>query len=209
MGDNWGRSARSASSSSARWWRTWPTSGSRSPPSAASSPQMMTELMTELAAVMTTPAGCGWRTRRAARRSPGAPPSSSAISSPSGYSSCPGSDAPAADEGRGADMRWELSPEQEMFRDSFREWLAAYAATATVRQWLSDDDVGPFEARLAAEGWLGAGFSEEAGGQGGGLLELALAAEQLGYAAAPGGSWLASVLAIPALAGQPERTEEG
>jgi alkylation response protein AidB-like acyl-CoA dehydrogenase len=100
-------------------------------------------------------------------------------------------------------MRWELSPEQEMFRDSFREWLAAYAATATVRQWLSDDDVGPFEARLAAEGWLGAGFSEEAGGQGGGLLELALAAEQLGYAAAPGGSWLASVLAIPALAGQP------
>ena len=101
-------------------------------------------------------------------------------------------------------MRWELSPEQEMFRDSFREWLAAYAATATVRQWLSDDDVGPFEARLAAEGWLGAGFSEEAGGQGGGLLELALAAEQLGYAAAPGGSWLASVLAIPALAGQPD-----
>jgi alkylation response protein AidB-like acyl-CoA dehydrogenase len=90
-------------------------------------------------------------------------------------------------------MRWELSPEQEMFRDSFREWLAAYAATATVRQWLSDDDVGPFEARLAAEGWLGAGFSEEAGGQGGGLLELALAAEQLGYAAAPGGRRLRAV----------------
>jgi alkylation response protein AidB-like acyl-CoA dehydrogenase len=91
-----------------------------------------------------------------------------------------------------------------MFRDSFREWLAAYAAAATVRQWLSDDDVAPFEARLATEGWLGVGFGEELGGQGGGLLELALAAEQLGYAAAPGGSWLASVLAVPALAGQPD-----
>jgi alkylation response protein AidB-like acyl-CoA dehydrogenase len=97
-------------------------------------------------------------------------------------------------------MRWELSPEQDMFRDSFRDWLAAYAATATVRQWLSDGDVGPFEARLAAEGWLGVGFGEELGGQGGGLLELALAAEQLGYAAAPGGSWLSCVLAVPALA---------
>jgi alkylation response protein AidB-like acyl-CoA dehydrogenase len=42
------------------------------------------------------------------------------------------------------------------------------------------------------------------GGQGGGLLELALAAEQLGYTAAPGGSWLASVLAAPALAGRPD-----
>jgi len=101
-------------------------------------------------------------------------------------------------------MRWELSPEQEMFRDSFRDWLAAYAGTAAVRQWLSDDDVAPFEARLAAEGWLGAGFGEELGGQGGGLLELALAAEQLGYAAAPAGSWLACVLAVPALAGTPD-----
>jgi alkylation response protein AidB-like acyl-CoA dehydrogenase len=101
-------------------------------------------------------------------------------------------------------MRWELSPEQEMFRDSFRDWLAAYAGTAAIRQWLSDDEVGPFEARLAAEGWLGVGSGEELGGQGGGLLELALAAEQLGYAAAPAGCWLASVLAVPALAGTPD-----
>jgi alkylation response protein AidB-like acyl-CoA dehydrogenase len=96
-------------------------------------------------------------------------------------------------------MRWELSPEQELFRDSFRDWLAAHAATPAIRQWLSRDDVTPFEARLAADGWLGVGFGEELGGQGGGLLELALAAEQLGYAAAPSGSWLAAVLAVPAL----------
>ncbi len=96
-------------------------------------------------------------------------------------------------------MRWELSPEQELFRDSFRDWLAAHAATSAVRQWLSGDDVMPFEARLVGDGWLGAGFGEELGGQGGGLLELALAAEQLGYAAAPSGSWFAAVLAVPAL----------
>jgi alkylation response protein AidB-like acyl-CoA dehydrogenase len=95
-------------------------------------------------------------------------------------------------------MRWELSAEQEMFRDSFRDWLAAHAATPAIRQWLSDGDVSLFEARLAADSWLGVGFGEDLGGQGGGLLELALAAEQLGYAAAPG-SWLAAVLAVPAL----------
>jgi alkylation response protein AidB-like acyl-CoA dehydrogenase len=101
-------------------------------------------------------------------------------------------------------MRWDLSPEQEMFRDSFAEWLADRASPAAVRGWLDAGNPAPFDQRLAADGWLGVGFSEEAGGQGGGLLELALAAEQLGYAAAPGGSWLASVLAGPALASRPD-----
>src|ERR1700760_1020728 len=101
-------------------------------------------------------------------------------------------------------MRWDLADEQEMFRDSFADWLADHASSEAVRGWLDAGDAGPFEQRMAADGWLGVGFSEEAGGQGGGLLELALAAEQLGHAAAPGASWLASVLAAPALASQPE-----
>jgi alkylation response protein AidB-like acyl-CoA dehydrogenase len=101
-------------------------------------------------------------------------------------------------------MRWDLAPEQEMFRDSFAEWLADRAAPEAVRGWLDAGDPTPFDQRLAADGWLGVGFGEEAGGQGGGLLELALAAEQLGYASAPGGSWLASVLAGPALVSRPD-----
>ena len=101
-------------------------------------------------------------------------------------------------------MRWDLAQEQEMFRDSFAEWLADRAGPEAVRGWLDTGDVGPFDQRLATDGWLGVGSSEELGGQGGGLLELALAAEQLGYAAAPGGSWLASVLAAPALASRPD-----
>jgi alkylation response protein AidB-like acyl-CoA dehydrogenase len=101
-------------------------------------------------------------------------------------------------------MRWDLTPEQELFRDSFAEWLAGRASTETVRRWLDSGDVTSFEQRMTADGWLGVGFSEDAGGQGGGLLELALAAEQLGYAAAPGATWLATVLAGPALASHPD-----
>jgi len=104
-------------------------------------------------------------------------------------------------------MHWGLSQEQELFRDAFGEWLAAVAAPETLRKWLAAGDVRPFEERLVADGWLGVGFPEELGGQGGGLLEIALAAEQLGYHGAPGGSWLASVLAVPALVGPPGLAE--
>ena len=101
-------------------------------------------------------------------------------------------------------MRWDLAPEQELFRASFAEWLADRAGTDAVRGWLDSGDVTPFDQRMTTDGWFGVGFSEDTGGQGGGLLELALAAEQLGYAAAPGATWLASVLAGPALASRPD-----
>jgi alkylation response protein AidB-like acyl-CoA dehydrogenase len=101
-------------------------------------------------------------------------------------------------------MRWGLSQEQEMFRDAFGEWLADVAPAQALRRWLAAGDVTPFEERLVSDGWLGAGSPEELGGQGGGLLDLAVAAEQLGYGAAPGGSWLAAVLAVPALAARPD-----
>ncbi len=49
------------------------------------------------------------------------------------------------------------------------------------------------------EGWFSAGLPEQMGGQGGGLLELALTAEALGRHAAPSSAWTASVLAAPLL----------
>jgi alkylation response protein AidB-like acyl-CoA dehydrogenase len=101
-------------------------------------------------------------------------------------------------------MRWELSEEQELFRDSFRDWLGEFASAETVRKWLDAGESESFEERFVADGWFGVGSPEESGGQGGGLLELALTAEQLGRAAAPSGAWLASVLTIPALTGLPE-----
>jgi alkylation response protein AidB-like acyl-CoA dehydrogenase len=96
-------------------------------------------------------------------------------------------------------MRWALDAEQLMFQEAIADWLGSVADPATVRRQLDSGDPGDFEARLATEGWLSVGLSEERGGQGGGLLELALAAEQFARHAAPSSAWLATVLAFPAL----------
>ncbi|HVV07965.1 acyl-CoA dehydrogenase family protein [Amycolatopsis sp.] len=90
-------------------------------------------------------------------------------------------------------MRWTLTEDQDLFRDAFRGWLERFASTEAVRGWLGSGDPAPFERRFVEEGWF------SVGSQDGGLLELALAAEQLGRAAAPSSAWLASVLAAPVL----------
>ncbi|HWE90050.1 MAG TPA: acyl-CoA dehydrogenase family protein [Pseudonocardiaceae bacterium] len=100
-------------------------------------------------------------------------------------------------------MRWTLTEDQELFRESFQGWLDRFASAEAVRGWLDSGDATGFERRFVQEGWFALGSPEEHGGQGGGLLELALAAEQLGRAAAPSAAWLGSVLAVPALAGLP------
>ena len=101
-------------------------------------------------------------------------------------------------------MRWELSDEQELFTTSLREWLAERAGPAAVRDWLDAGDPSSFERLFVDEGWAGVGFDEELGGQGGGLLEIALTARELGRAAVPSGGWLQSAIVVPALASEPE-----
>lgn len=101
-------------------------------------------------------------------------------------------------------MRWTLTEDQELFRDSFRGWLERFASTETVRGWLDSGDPSDFERRFVDEGWFAVGSPEEYGGQGGGLVELALAAEQLGGSAAPSAAWAAAVLAAPLLGRAPE-----
>jgi alkylation response protein AidB-like acyl-CoA dehydrogenase len=101
-------------------------------------------------------------------------------------------------------MRWELSDEQADFRSVLRDWLQDRCASPTLRGWLDTGDPGPFEEQFAAEGWSAVGSPEELGGQGGGLVELALAAEELGRAAAPSSAWMGSVLAVPGLADSPD-----
>ena len=44
-------------------------------------------------------------------------------------------------------MRWDLADEQEMFRDSFADWLADHASSQAVRGWLDAGDAGPFWTR--------------------------------------------------------------
>jgi len=105
-------------------------------------------------------------------------------------------------------MRWELSEEQELFTTSLREWLGERAGSAAVRGWLDAGDLASFERLFVGEGWAGVGFDEELGGQGGGLLELALTARELGRVAAPSAGWLQSAIVVPALTDEPELMRE-
>ena len=101
-------------------------------------------------------------------------------------------------------MHWELSDEQELFTSSLREWLHERAGSSAVRNWLDTGDPAGFERLFVGEGWAGVGFDEDLGGQGGGLLELALTARELGRSAAPSAGWLQSAIVVPALADEPE-----
>ncbi|WP_214364853.1 acyl-CoA dehydrogenase family protein [Pseudonocardia sp. H11422] len=101
-------------------------------------------------------------------------------------------------------MRWELSAEQADFRSVLADWLGETCPPETLRGWLDAGDHAPFEERFVGDGWFGVGSDEDLGGEGGGLVELALAAEELGRRAAPSSAWLGSMLALPALAAMPE-----
>jgi alkylation response protein AidB-like acyl-CoA dehydrogenase len=97
-------------------------------------------------------------------------------------------------------MHWELSEEQDLFVASLREWLHERARSAAVRGWLDTGDHTHFERLFVEEGWAGVGFDEDHGGQGGGVLELALVARELGRAAVPSAGWLQSAIVVPVLA---------
>src|SRR3954468_2701246 len=101
-------------------------------------------------------------------------------------------------------MRWELSAEQADFRSVLADWLSDTCSAETLRRWLDTGDHASFEERLVADGWFGVGSAEDLGGEGGGLIELALAAEELGRVAAPASAWLGSMLAVPASAQLPD-----
>ena len=90
-------------------------------------------------------------------------------------------------------MHWELSEEQDLFTAALREWLQERAGSSVVRGWLDTGDPRRLRAASSSsEGWAGVGFDESLGGQGGGVLELALTARELGRAAVPSAGWLQS-----------------
>lgn len=105
---------------------------------------------------------------------------------------------------RGSNVLWKLTEEQEAYQDALQSWLASAADPARVREWLDKRDRDSFEKRFVSDGLAGVGFDESLGGQGGGMVELALTAELLGRSSVPSSSWLATVLALPALAERPD-----
>ncbi|WP_280505743.1 acyl-CoA dehydrogenase family protein [Nocardia farcinica] len=98
-------------------------------------------------------------------------------------------------------MHWELSEEQELFASSLRDWIGAKFPIDTVRELVTSGETANVTAALIGEGWWGVGYPEEVGGEGGGVLELALAAREFGRGAVPDSSWMAAALVSPLLTG--------
>lgn len=91
-------------------------------------------------------------------------------------------------------MHWELSDEHEMFATALRDWATSSFPFDVVRELRAEGRTAEFAAELVSAGWWGVGYPESAGGEGGGVLELGLAAREFGRAAAPDSPWLAAAL---------------
>jgi alkylation response protein AidB-like acyl-CoA dehydrogenase len=83
-------------------------------------------------------------------------------------------------------MRFTLSDDQQEIKRTGRDLLANRSTFAKVREAA---EAGTYDDALARElgelGWPGIAVSEEHGGQGLGIVELAVLLEELGYACAP------------------------
>jgi alkylation response protein AidB-like acyl-CoA dehydrogenase len=97
-------------------------------------------------------------------------------------------------------MRVDWTEEQEFLREAVAGVVAREAQFTTVREWAEANDVGAADALAVRQGWTGIGLDEDAGGQGGGSVELAVLAEQLGRGAVPWDRTLAGCLCAPLLA---------
>jgi 3-oxochol-4-en-24-oyl-CoA dehydrogenase len=101
-------------------------------------------------------------------------------------------------------MALGLTPEHLELAVSVRGWASRHAAPTVARSAAEGDDAGASHYRaelapaLADQGLLGLHLPESQGGQGFGLPELAIAAEELGCALLPG-AFLPTVLASAAL----------
>ncbi len=107
-------------------------------------------------------------------------------------------------------MNFDLNDEQQAIRDAAREFLAAKFKPEKVRELAesrSYDDA--LDKEIVELHWPGISVPEEHGGQGLGMVELAVLCEQLGFACAPTrllGS-LGAVLAIDAAGSDDQKSE--
>src|SRR5262249_56792990 len=85
-------------------------------------------------------------------------------------------------------MGFELNETEKVFKDSARELFAVECPPTFVREAIEKDS--PFSAhlwnKLVEQGWTGLILSEEHGGTGLGLVEMAVAFEEMGRALVPG-----------------------
>src|SRR6266576_6810551 len=111
-------------------------------------------------------------------------------------------------------MTLALTEEHLALADSVRGWAGHTAPATTVRSAVDAEDHGAAVYRdtlrpgLAAQGLIGLHLPEALGGQGAGLPELAVAAEELARALVPGG-FLPTVLAGAVLASAIDAAGDG
>jgi alkylation response protein AidB-like acyl-CoA dehydrogenase len=85
-------------------------------------------------------------------------------------------------------MDFDFTPDQVMLRTAVRDFLTEKCPTKAVRE-LANDPIGysrELWREMADLGWLGLPFPEARGGQGLGMVELAIVLEEMGRAAYPG-----------------------
>ncbi|MFI0404480.1 acyl-CoA dehydrogenase family protein [Actinomadura sp. 3N508] len=101
-------------------------------------------------------------------------------------------------------MKFVLSAEQRMFGDTLRDLLAEAETPKTIRAWAAGD-TGPGRAlwsAVAEAGVFAVAVPEDSGGAGPLPVELCVAAEELGRAAAPG-PYVETLAAADLLDGSP------
>src|SRR5579863_6820 len=94
-----------------------------------------------------------------------------------------------------------IGEDHEELRRTVRRWLEARCPPEVARALLDaeTESMPPFWDELAAQGWLGIHVAEEYGGQGFGMLELAVVVEEMARAVMPGPA-LATMLAAAVVA---------
>lgn len=85
-------------------------------------------------------------------------------------------------------MQFGLTETQQMLKNSAREFFPAECPIAEVRRLMEIEGAYDQELwrKIAEQGWTGIIFDEECGGMGLGLVEMAVAAEEMGRALLPG-----------------------
>ncbi|MGW4533680.1 acyl-CoA dehydrogenase family protein [Nocardia sp. NPDC004340] len=112
-----------------------------------------------------------------------------------------------ADQNPTPSEQFAFTPEQQELRTAVRRFCAEHSDEATVRRLMESSP--PFDqkawARLGSElGVLGLGVPEELDGSGGGLVDAAIAIEELGAALCCGPVLGTLALSIPALVAAPD-----
>ena len=99
-------------------------------------------------------------------------------------------------------MLFGLTDSQQLMKNSAREFLAAECPSAEVRRLMETETAHDpnLWRKMAEQGWMGLPFSDDYGGMGLGMVEMAAVMEEMGRALVPGPYVSAVTLAGAALA---------